>query len=76
MSEPSAGSEMERRRRTALRAMIDEMMEQIRTATRHDGWTSEERSRAEADLARIMDRVRQEALAGPEGRTARHNAVG
>ena len=63
MSESTArGPDHERRRRTALRAMIDEMMEQIRTATRQDVWTPEERARAEADLARIMDRVREETL--------------
>lgn len=68
MSEsPARGPDHDRRRRTALRTMIDEMMEQIRTATRQDVWTPEERARAEADLARIMDRVRDEALSEPGG---------
>jgi hypothetical protein len=52
----------ERRVHVALRALVDDMLTQIRDAVRHDGWTAEERRRAEADLARIMDRVRQEAL--------------
>lgn len=63
MSESTSnGREPERRHRSGLRAMIDEMMEQIRAATNHEEWTAEERRRAEADLARIMDQVRQEAL--------------
>ena len=66
MSEsPARAPDQDRRRRTALRAMIDEMMDQIRTATRQDVWTPEERARAEADLARILDRVREETLAEP-----------
>ena len=68
MSESTSnGREPERRHRSGLRAMIDEMMEQIRTATQHATWTPEERARAEADLARIMARVREEALTDREG---------
>lgn len=61
---PSA-PDPERRHRDGLRAMIDEMMEQLRAVSNHDDWTPEERRRAEADLARIMDQVKQEALAKP-----------
>lgn len=52
----------ERRVHVALRSLVDDMMTQIRAAVGHDAWTAEERMRAEADLARIMEQVRQEAL--------------
>ena len=52
----------DRRAREALRRLIDEMMEQLREACRRDQWTAEERQRAEQDLQRIMDSVRQEAM--------------
>ena len=55
-------SPSERRRRSALRALIDEMLEEIRAAANAENWTPEARERAEADLRRIMDRVRAEAL--------------
>lgn len=54
----------DRRVRTGLRALVDEMMVQLRSAAGHDEWTAEERSRAEADLARIMTQVRERALGG------------
>ena len=53
---------VERRRRLALRALVEEMLTEIRSAAGGEDWTPEERSRAEADLARIMDQVRQEAF--------------
>lgn len=55
---------VERRRRLALRALVEEMLTEIRSAAGADGedWTPEERQRAEADLARIMDQVRREAF--------------
>ena len=54
---------VERRKRLALRALVEEMLNEIRSAAGgHEGWTPEERSRAEADLARIMDQVRREAF--------------
>ena len=56
------GTQEERRRRVALRALIDEMLEEIRAAANEDDWTPEARARAEADLARIMEKVRREAL--------------
>jgi hypothetical protein len=55
---------VERRRRVALRALVEEMLTEIRTAASgaEENWTPEERQRAEADLARIMDQVRREAF--------------
>lgn len=63
-SSAAGDSTAERRRHTALRALVDEMLAGIRNATHTDGWTAEERARAEADLGRIMDQVRQAAF-GP-----------
>lgn len=64
MTKPAAARSMEkdRRARTALRALIDEMMAQLRAASGRDEWTQEERAQAEADLARIMESVRREAM--------------
>ena len=56
------GAQAERRRRVALRALIDEMLEEIRAAANEEDWTPEARARAESDLARIMEKVRREAL--------------
>jgi hypothetical protein len=42
--------------------LIEEMMQQIRAASRQEGWTQEERDRAEADLERIMASVRRHAM--------------
>ena len=55
---------IERRRRLALRALVEEMLTEIRSAASaaEENWTPEERERAEADLARIMDQVRREAF--------------
>lgn len=52
----------ERRKRVALRRLIDEMLAEIRAAANEDNWTSDARAQAEADLARIMDQVRREAI--------------
>lgn len=52
----------ERRKRVALRRLIDEMLAEIRSAANEDNWTSDARAQAEADLARIMDQVRHEAM--------------
>lgn len=57
----------ERRARTALRALVDEMLAQLRVAAASDAWTDEERARAEADLARIMGQVRDETFRGRDG---------
>jgi hypothetical protein len=45
-----------------FRQLIEEMLGQLREANANDSWTPEERARAEADLARIMESVRREAL--------------
>ncbi len=61
--ESSSVDTVERRRRLALRALVEEMLNEIRSAAGgNEDWTAEERSRAEADLARIMDQVRREAF--------------
>jgi hypothetical protein len=59
---PPSTQTIERRRRLALRALVEEMLSGIRSAASDDDWTPEERQRAEADLARIMDQVRREAF--------------
>ena len=62
--QPAAASNpVERRRNLALRALIDEMLFQVRGMQRdHVAWTSEEREQAQAELDRIMGRVRQAAM--------------
>ena len=64
--EPKAGAAPgapERRRNAALRALIDEMLSQVRELQQENpSWTPEERSKAEAELARIMTRVRSSAV--------------
>ncbi len=67
MAERPSGAQSERRRRVALRALIDEMLEEIRAAANEEDWTPEARARAEADLARIMEKVRREALTADAG---------
>ncbi len=62
MDESKSDEARERRVPGALRTLVDDMMDQIRLAASHGDWTAEERARAEADLARIMEQVRQEAL--------------
>lgn len=62
----------ERRKRVALRRLIDEMLAEIRTAANEDNWTTDAREQAESDLARIMDQVRREALrAEPKAKAKR-----
>ena len=59
MTNPDAQSR-ERRRNHALRALIEEMLDEVREATRHhEALTAEERESAEAELALIMTRVRR-----------------
>ena len=59
----SSTDTVERRKRLALRALVEEMLNEIRSAAGgNEEWTPEERERAEADLARIMDQVRREAF--------------
>lgn len=59
---PITESPDDRRARAGFRALIDEMMAQIRAASRHAEWTPDARAQAEADLARIMARVRRAAV--------------
>ena len=54
--------EKDQRRRVALRALVDEMLAQIRATSDSTTWTAEERERAEQDLDRIMSQVRREAM--------------
>lgn len=54
----------ERRRNPHLREMVDELLATIRVAANRDLWSSDERAQCEADMARIMDDIRQQALAG------------
>ena len=62
----------ERRKRVALRRLIDEMLAEIRAAANEDNWTTAARAQAETDLARIMDQVRQEAMrAEPKSKAKR-----
>lgn len=55
-----------KRTRSAFRALIDDMMSQLRVASSNEMWTPETREQAEADLARIMDSVRREAISDRE----------
>ena len=57
---PSAG--IERRRNPRLRELVDEMMASIRAAANIDLWSDEERARYQADMARIMESVREHAI--------------
>ncbi|NUQ19593.1 MAG: hypothetical protein HOQ09_01400 [Gemmatimonadaceae bacterium] len=55
-------ADRERRLRPRFRALIDEMMEQIRRVAREGDWNGDSRARAEADLERIMSQVRRAAM--------------
>jgi hypothetical protein len=66
VSRPTDGTE--RRRNPRLRELVDEMLASIRAAANNDLWSPEERAAYEADMARIMDSVRQQALGGPAAR--------
>lgn len=58
----------ERRRNAALRKLIDEMLVQVRGIQReNEAWTPEERATAEAELDRILTRVRSVAVARDGG---------
>lgn len=59
---PPIDAAPERRSNSRLRELVDEMMASIRAAANVDLWAPEERARYEADLARIMDTVRQQAM--------------
>ena len=59
-NDPYGGSE--RRSNPRLRELVDEMLASIRAAANVDLWTSDERSRYEAEMARIMESVREHAI--------------
>ncbi len=63
-SETPAGAApaRERRNNPRLRELVDEMMATIRAAANVDLWTDAERAACEADMARIMSTVRDQAL--------------
>lgn len=69
-STPHASSQ-ERRINPRLRELVDEMLASIRAAANVDLWTSEERATYEADMARIMATVRDQALEGGTAPRAR-----
>ena len=67
MSDSKPEQEWEvKRTRDAFRALIDEMLGRLRDASSRELWTPEARARAEADLARIMESVRREAISDRE----------
>lgn len=55
-------ADTERRSNPRLRELVDEMMASIRVAANIDLWTDEERARYQADMARIMESVREHAI--------------
>lgn len=67
----SPASPQERRVNPRLRELVDEMMASIRAAANVDLWTPEERAAYEADMARIMATVRDQALEGGRAPRAR-----
>ncbi|MGH7633941.1 MAG: hypothetical protein ACRENC_09445 [Gemmatimonadaceae bacterium] len=53
---------VERRTNAALRSLVNEMLQRVRDLSRRTAaWSVEERTQAEAELERIMSRVRDEA---------------
>jgi hypothetical protein len=70
-SDASPTPAAERRRRVALRRLVDEMLDEIRAAANEDNWTAISRSQAELDLARIMTQVRREAVKRPGSASSR-----
>ena len=53
---------LERRNNPRLRELVDEMLASIRAAANVDLWSDEERARYQADMARIMESVREHAI--------------
>ncbi|HKV49767.1 MAG TPA: hypothetical protein VJO52_01095 [Gemmatimonadaceae bacterium] len=52
----------ERRSNVVLRSLVNEMLQRVRDLSRRTAaWSVEERAQAEAELERIMSRVRDEA---------------
>jgi acyl-CoA reductase-like NAD-dependent aldehyde dehydrogenase len=63
---PSAPAPAHRRSNFILRALIDEMLEQVRELDRHSAeWTPKERAQREREVDELMARVRRAALKGP-----------
>lgn len=61
----------DRRANLLLRALIDDMLERLRTLNRDATRLSDdERAEAEADLEQVMSHVRRIAAQGPQVRTA------
>lgn len=58
----SRSTGIERRNNPRLRELVDEMLASIRAAHNLDLWTNEERARYQADMARIMESVREHAI--------------
>jgi hypothetical protein len=52
----------ERRSNPRLRELVDEMLASIRAAHNVGLWTTQERAKYEADMARIMESVREHAI--------------
>jgi hypothetical protein len=65
----------ERRRRVALRRLVDEMLDEIRAAANEENWNAVSRSQAEMDLARIMSQVRREAVKRPGSDDGRRSSA-
>jgi hypothetical protein len=72
MEGATSAASADRRKRVALRRLIDEMLAEIRAAANEENWTDDARAQAESDLARIMDQVRHEAMrAEPKAKAKR-----
>ena len=56
----------QRRSNFILRALIDEMLEQVRELDRHSAaWTPDQRAQREREVDELMARVRRAAMKGP-----------
>lgn len=65
-NEPEVPSYVKRRSNFVLRALVDEMLEQVRLLDRASATMApDERAAAEAQLDALMARVRRAALKGP-----------
>ena len=64
--EPQAEDFTKRRSNLMLRALVDEMLDQVRALDRRSATMSpEERAQAEQELDALMTRVRRAAMKGP-----------
>jgi hypothetical protein len=67
MTESDESKYAERRKNPLLRLLIEEMLVHVRELQREGGgWTDEERTRAEQELARVMSQVRGAAVRPPD----------